>query len=71
MSHPKLWDPAHGFEPFLKYHDPDGIVVGLGLTGLDNAFEKTSEFLDSVWFPTTNKLKDGRWLLMLGTCTVA
>jgi hypothetical protein len=48
MSHPKLWDPAHTFEPFLKYHDPDGIVAGLGLTGLDNAFEKTSEFLDSV-----------------------
>jgi hypothetical protein len=44
MSHPKLWDSAHGFEPFVKYHDLDGIVAGLGLTGLDNEFEKTIVF---------------------------
>jgi hypothetical protein len=27
-------------------HDPDGIVASLELTGLDNAFEKTTEFLE-------------------------
>jgi hypothetical protein len=34
MSRPKLWDSSHGFELFIKYHDPDGIAAGLGLTGL-------------------------------------
>ena len=64
-------------EPFAKYpaSPPWSRWYGCRLrrTGLDNAFEKTAEFLGCVnpGFPSTNKLGDGCWLLVLGICTVA
>jgi hypothetical protein len=65
------------FDPFAKYpaSPPWSRLYGCRprRTGLDNAFEKTAEFLDWVnpGFPSANKLGDCCKLPALGTCTVA
>jgi len=67
---------ASRLTPFAKYpaSPPCSRWYGCRLRriGLDNAFEKTMEFLDCAnpGFPGANELGDGCWLLVLGMCTV-